>query len=605
MIPDLTASLNAAAATWWDWFSAVAWQASLFIAAVALLDRLLGRHIWPQVRYAVWLLAFVKLLLPPNLASPLSVAGAVGVGSGGPVADIGTLLSIATVPVATVTESAPVASIAALGAVSPSITWYAVALLAWLAGMASLSVWIAATIVSIRQTIRRGLPAPDWMERALRSAARTAGVRSAPRLCVTDAVTGACVYGLFRPTVLVPPTVQESDAEHVFLHEFSHIRRGDLVVHAASVLVLCAFWMNPLVWYALRRTMHLRELCTDATVSRLLREGTPAYRETLLKAARSWLDAPKPALSPMGLLGLVEGPTMIIERLKHLTTAPWRNARLRSAAALAVAVAMAIFVLPMCETQSSDPVSSRLTALGFGTVAGTQWVNTSNGPVTFQHTLAPAFPVRPGGDPREWSREVRGQYVSDYRAAVRIAHDARREYVRLAIAEGRFVAVPAGTHAPLDTVWWDSGEMSVISFSDGFGQAHELNDGNLFVALWSTHFRDTRLLRRVAATARERGREHVASQQNLLEPAVPIVLPPVIRVSSSAGFETIDVHALVDVNGRVEGASAGPSQRFKPVPEELRDAAISAALSATFEPAARDGVPIRVSIKIPVKVIEG
>jgi len=175
----------------------------------------------------------------------------------------------------------------------------------------------------------------------------------------------------------------------------------------------------------------------------------------------------------------------------------------------------------------------------------------------------------------------------------------------LAIAEGRFVAVPAGTHAPLDTVWWDSGEMSVISFSDGFGQAHELNDGNLFVALWSTHFRDTRLLRRVAATARERGREHVASQQNLLEPAVPIVLPPVIRVSSSAGFETIDVHALVDVNGRVEGASAGPSQRFKPVPEELRDAAISAALSATFEPAARDGVPIRVSIKIPVKVIEG
>src|SRR5262245_7780374 len=62
---------------------AMAWQITLVVVVVALLDRLL-RRASPSWRHALWGLVFVKLLLPPDLAAPwaprvaVSGAGAVG-----------------------------------------------------------------------------------------------------------------------------------------------------------------------------------------------------------------------------------------------------------------------------------------------------------------------------------------------------------------------------------------------------------------------------------------------------------------------------------------------------------------------------------------------
>ena len=49
------------------------WQASLLVVLVFAVDSLIQRWVWPQVRYALWLLVLVKLLLPPSLSFPASV----------------------------------------------------------------------------------------------------------------------------------------------------------------------------------------------------------------------------------------------------------------------------------------------------------------------------------------------------------------------------------------------------------------------------------------------------------------------------------------------------------------------------------------------------
>ena len=60
---------------WGDYFLKFAWpvlwQSSLLIAIIFVLEFALRRKIRTAIRYALWLMVLVKLLLPPSLALPL------------------------------------------------------------------------------------------------------------------------------------------------------------------------------------------------------------------------------------------------------------------------------------------------------------------------------------------------------------------------------------------------------------------------------------------------------------------------------------------------------------------------------------------------------
>src|SRR5262245_60845012 len=73
--------LGGAALSWWDWIAPVAVQAGLFAALVLVLDRLLARRGWPVLRHTLWLLAALRFVLPPTLASPVGVASWLGAGA--------------------------------------------------------------------------------------------------------------------------------------------------------------------------------------------------------------------------------------------------------------------------------------------------------------------------------------------------------------------------------------------------------------------------------------------------------------------------------------------------------------------------------------------
>jgi len=60
--------INRIAEIWWNWMWPMFWQVSVLIGFIALIDFLIRKHVWPQLRYALWLLVLVKLLLPPSFA---------------------------------------------------------------------------------------------------------------------------------------------------------------------------------------------------------------------------------------------------------------------------------------------------------------------------------------------------------------------------------------------------------------------------------------------------------------------------------------------------------------------------------------------------------
>ena len=62
----MTEALNYIAEKWFAWEYAMLWQVAVLIGIAAVVDLFMRKWAWPQVRYALWLLVLVKLILPPT-----------------------------------------------------------------------------------------------------------------------------------------------------------------------------------------------------------------------------------------------------------------------------------------------------------------------------------------------------------------------------------------------------------------------------------------------------------------------------------------------------------------------------------------------------------
>lgn len=69
----MIAQLNDIAQVWWQWMGSMFWQVGLFIIFITALDMIIRKWAWPQVRYALWALVFIKLIITPAWQMPTSI----------------------------------------------------------------------------------------------------------------------------------------------------------------------------------------------------------------------------------------------------------------------------------------------------------------------------------------------------------------------------------------------------------------------------------------------------------------------------------------------------------------------------------------------------
>ncbi|MDR0270405.1 M56 family metallopeptidase [Paenibacillus sp.] len=79
------------------------------------------------------------------------------------------------------------------------------------------------------------------------------------------------IAGIFRPAVYLPEllvdeAISKRLLKHVIAHELAHYKRKDTIWNMLGSLVFAIHWMNPLVWFILRRMKADRELACDACV---------------------------------------------------------------------------------------------------------------------------------------------------------------------------------------------------------------------------------------------------------------------------------------------------------------------------------------------------
>ena len=143
----------------------------------------------------------------------------------------------------------------------------------WLLGAAAVGVILLAANIGFAVKLRR-------TRRALEAPA------SALPVYLSSAAETPCLFGLFGPAVYVTPEAAADDAalRHVVAHERTHFRHGDHIWSLLRGACLALHWYNPAVWWAASLSQRDAELaCDEAAIERLGEDERAAYGRTLLR----------------------------------------------------------------------------------------------------------------------------------------------------------------------------------------------------------------------------------------------------------------------------------------------------------------------------------
>jgi BlaR1 peptidase M56/WD domain, G-beta repeat len=182
---------------------------------------------------------------------------------------------------------------------------------AFVAGGASVLVWLGIglwqTAVIRRQTWR----APQWSRDVLARVVGDGGV--APDLLVSGWLAQPVAVGLLRPAIILPERFIEDEPrcrlEAALAHEWGHFRNRDLWWIALSALLTAVLFAHPVYWWLRRRSREDQELLADAAAAK----GRSDYAEALLAWARQMPDRPR--LAAAGSLALWERPSELKRRI--------------------------------------------------------------------------------------------------------------------------------------------------------------------------------------------------------------------------------------------------------------------------------------------------
>ena len=97
---------------------------------------------------------------------------------------------------------------------------------------------------------------------------------------ISPKVNGPCVYGVFKPRIIL----SAEENEYVLKHERVHIKRYDNLWRIIALVTACAHWFNPLSWLFFKAFIGDSELACDETVLKSLDpDRRKEYALTLLE----------------------------------------------------------------------------------------------------------------------------------------------------------------------------------------------------------------------------------------------------------------------------------------------------------------------------------
>jgi len=371
LINDWLISINSVGETFWQYSSQIFVQSSILIVLLLIIDFLLRKGVRATLRYWMWMLVFVKLILPPTFSLPTGI----GYWFGGflsptpvvskeaptvPIPETTTVMAseipiqpaeISTIP-SPETSIEPVAPTTPAGVHITPLTWKAIVFLLWLGGMGAFSVLLLRRIRFVRRLITQSTPAKNNLLKMLNQCRDELGISRSIQLRLSTGTPSPAACGLFRPIILMPASLPDKLSPErlraVLIHELAHIKRGDLWINTAQTLLQVIYFYNPLLWLANAVVRRVREQAVDEMVLVTLGREAKGYSNTLIDIAE--MAFAKPNLS-LRLIGVVESRRALQGRIKHMINRPVpKNAKTGILGTAIVLLTAAVF-LPMSRAE--------------------------------------------------------------------------------------------------------------------------------------------------------------------------------------------------------------------------------------------------------------
>ena len=337
---------------------------AFLILTVAALRALLGKRVSASLRYALWAVVLIRLLVPVQLFS-LPVPAALSRPDRGPLAETAPPAVVTIVPDATVGEPAITIPQSGEAAADHDITTAPAdstrksepvslsRVLIWL--------WAAGSTVMLTAFFISNL---SFARRLRRAREPLKGADCPLPVYTAQGLPSPCLFGLARPAVYVTPGAADDPAmlRHVLAHEYTHFRHGDHIWNLLRGIALAAHWWNPLVWLAMVLSRRDCELaCDEGTIRRLGEGERVAYGRTLLALLTV---KPRPTDLLTCATTMARGQKRVFDRVTRIAHTPkrwlWAAVAMVLAAMLACVCAFGSAAGPETadELDSQPPVSA-------------------------------------------------------------------------------------------------------------------------------------------------------------------------------------------------------------------------------------------------------
>lgn len=270
-------------------------SSSLLILMVIGLRWLLGNKVSRRLRYALWLLVALRLLIPVQLGhSQYSVATLTQQAAQSQPAQqlrqelqqpvsgpsraqlyqqlLDDYLENAPDPQQTVPPQVEIQLRQEAEAQPLAPTPTQIITVVWLLGSLTMAVWFLVTNLRFLRHAQKGAQAFPQE-----------GIPVPVRICPN--VPTPCLVGLFRPRICLTPASTEDarSLRHVLTHELTHLRHLDHIWAWIRCLCLCVYWFHPLVWVAALLSKRDCELaCDEGALKKLGDQERIPYGRTLL-----------------------------------------------------------------------------------------------------------------------------------------------------------------------------------------------------------------------------------------------------------------------------------------------------------------------------------
>ncbi len=169
-------------------------------------------------------------------------------------------------------------------------------------------------------------PASGDVRDRVRDVVRRMGLHRAPDVRIASGAASPLIFGVLRPTLVLPRRVLEStlELEAILLHELAHLRRGDLWIRHLQLITgtLLFFW--PVVAWVNRRLDLARENACDEWALRHGRLTPGEYARCLLRAMTP-AGAPRCVVRPAAMAANLKQVERRIDMILRSETASGRR----------------------------------------------------------------------------------------------------------------------------------------------------------------------------------------------------------------------------------------------------------------------------------------